>query len=175
MSWTSCSRRASIHSEGSVRGLLVSRTLKLQKVLSFADKTLLSGAMPWHLRHSGVPLTLCYSLRRICRWFNNILMCKARPHPPFFWDLCMVTVSERLQSWLCCLSAGLHPENQALLFAPAPGSTLPCSRYQSSSRNRAMLCALTPSRAESKVWVTQLPKRAKRQEISQHSLSAGCP
>lgn len=84
---------------------------------------------------------------------QQCVKCKARPHPAFFWDLRnlalhMLTVLECLQSWLWCLSAGPGPKDLALIPAPTPGSTLTYSRCQSRSLTWAVLCALTPPKAE---------------------------
>lgn len=133
---------------------------------------------PQALRGVTVPPALSCPPRRIRRWLNNILVCQARPQPPFFWDLrnlalCTLTILECLQSW--CLSIGPSPKDLALIPAPTPGSTLPCSRCQSSPLTRAVLCALTPSKArEGGIDDTVIQKSWRTWDLPAQ-LSAGCP
>lgn len=103
-------------------------------------------------------------------------MCKAKPHPSFFWKLrnltvCMLAVPECLQSYSWCLSTAPGPKDLSL--TPAP-TLSPCMWYQLSSLNMAVLCALTPSKAERGVRITQLSKRAEGHETSLHSFSDSC-
>lgn len=60
--WMYCRAKASVRPENYVRGLPVFSSLELQKLMSFAAKAHLSGAVPWYCRHSGGESTSSFLL-----------------------------------------------------------------------------------------------------------------